>query len=127
MIKQLITAWESNKAALLDWAVETKPNQERGVLRLMEVTSGEPGSEWCPDVDTLTIEDGPDNEAWSGDYIYTVSAKGDPSRRWRVIIGYGSCSGCDAWLGAADEDDRDDRRQCYERLLLSVVQEFEEL
>lgn len=124
MIKQLITAWEVNKVALLDWAVANRPDQCKGVRCIAEVTSGEPGSDWCPDVDTLTSES---DGGWFGDYTFTVSAKGDPSRRWRVIIGYGSCSGCDAWLGAADEDDRDDRRQCYERLLLSVVQEFEAL
>jgi hypothetical protein len=125
MIQQLIERWEANRAALVDWATETRPDQRQAVQRIVELTTGEPyEDDWCPDPERITVIDHGD---YQGTQLFVVAAKGyQPSRHWAVYYSYGSCSGCDAYQDAQELPDAE-RRVAYERLLLTIVQEMREI
>jgi hypothetical protein len=125
MIKQLVERWETNREALVAWAVKSRPGPLETVTRIIEATTGEQYvDDWCPDPDRITVID---HGEYQGTQLFVVGAKGyQPSRYWAVYYSYGSCSVCDAYQDAQELPD-DKRRVAYERLMLTIVQEMKEI
>jgi hypothetical protein len=128
MIEAFTKAWFANLHTMREKFTAKHPDSYIDVVRaLIEMLSTEAqGEGWDfhrPDPDRIhEIDDGD----YQGYLLYAIGAQGyQPSTYWTVLVGYGSCSGCDtlqAISSYSSEPPNDDQVTQYMQLALHVVQ-----
>jgi hypothetical protein len=122
MIEDFAKAWFANGAKLRESFANSEPTEYTDIVRMLakHVLSD------C-NVDSERIF-----EVNFGDYqgriVYILGAKGyQPQKHWVTDVNYGTCSGCDALLQAAEPKDKEERVQNYMTLALHLLQHAKEV
>ena len=128
MITKFVEAFDARREELREVFRESPPNSYSEIVRAV--------GERCKPTGALETSNLPDparvHEIDDGDYqgtlVYVIGAYGyQPSTYWFVMIGYGSCSGCDALQAARYCGDDEERTNEIMTLAVHVLQGMREM
>lgn len=123
MISSFIERFEARKETLRTCFREKHPQSYKDiVIEVMKLIAGDDEYE-CPDPARVhQIDDG----SYQGTLVFVIAGGGyQPSDYWYVMVGYGSCSGCDTLeriRGYSDDPPTDEQVNDYMALALHIVQ-----
>lgn len=124
MIEAFTKAWFANLHDMRAKFEAKRPDDYKDIVVAVVEMLGKGGDYGVPDPARVhEINDGD----YQGTLLYVIGAKGyQPSTYWSVLVGYGSCSGCDTlqaiprgWSGGAPGKEEVDE---YMTLALHIVQ-----
>jgi hypothetical protein len=126
MIEKFVRNWELNKQSIRAAFEEKHPDEYIDIVREVIVDISDEDDYYSPSAARIhQINDGD----YQGTLLFVIGAKGyQPSDYWYVMIGYGSCSGCDTLqrIRGYDYDQKPTKEQVddYMVLALHVVQQL---
>lgn len=131
MIQAFVDRFMESKPALREKFSAKHPSSYRNVVEaVIEVLHGveDPGDWFSPDPKRIhEIDDGD----YQGTLLYLIAADSyQPSVYWYVLVGYGSCSGCDTLESIrcyTDEPPTEDQIDQYMTLALHIVQRLKRI
>ena len=124
MIQEFVDRYMNRKSELESIFSKKHPNDYKEIVtKVIELISGGTISYQNPDYTNIhEIDDGD----YQGTLLYIIpSGDYQPDSYWYVMVGYGSCSGCDTLEGIWGDDDKlPDKQQVedYMTLALHIVQ-----
>lgn len=124
MIQEFVEIWEKHKHSIENEFRKEHPNHYTDIIKLVVKMLHDNTEKWYkPDPEHIhTIDDGD----YQGTLVYVIPETGyQPSTYWYVMVGYGSCSGCDtlqAICDYSDEKPNDKQVKEYMTLALHIIQ-----
>lgn len=104
MIEAFVKAWDARKGEIEAKFRKERPGGYKYIVRaVVEILSDPEDRYGSPDPDRIhQIDDGD----YQGTLVFVIGASGyQPSDYWYVMVGYGSCSGCDTLQAIQGWDD----------------------
>ena len=127
MIKEFVERWEARKDELRQQFAAGHPESYEAIVK--EVVKLVAGDDWRkPDAENIKALDFGD---YQGNLVFVIPADGyQPSTFWYVVVGYGSCSGCDTLESIrsySSDPPNAEQVNDYMTLALHIVQGIKEM
>jgi hypothetical protein len=123
MIEAFVTKWEDRKDVLRQQFAAAHPDSYQAIVKEVAKLMASDNEYDSPDPENIKELD---FGHYQGSLVYVIPAGGyQPSDFWYVIVGYGSCSGCDtleAIRGYSDDAPTPEQVGEYMTLALHIVQ-----
>lgn len=126
MIQKFVDRYMDRKDELRALFAEKHPEEYKSIVQaVVKVLHGE-YEDGSPDPERIVEVDHGD---YQGTLVYIIGATGyQPRTYWAVMVGYGSCSGCDTLQaicgGYSDDPPTEEQINDYMTLALHIVQKI---
>ena len=123
MIQKFVDRYMGRKEELRALFAEKHPEEYKSIVQAVVKVLHDEDEYESPDPERIVEIDHGD---YQGTLVYIIGASGyQPSEYWAVMVGYGSCSGCDTLQSIceySDDPPTEEQVSDYMTLALHVVQ-----
>lgn len=123
MIQKFVDLWERRKHTVREQFAQAHPESYEAIVKAVVEILGDDEEYDSPDPERIMVID---HGHYQGTLVFVIASKGyQPFEYWAVMVGYGSCSGCDTLERIRVYDDgtpSQEQVEDYMTLALHIVQ-----